>query len=204
MRVNLWRAAEKLGNAKILQRRFRIQEVFWIQKTWALKTLVEKLTWSSFFISSDLMISVPNKCASQYIFQMAFKLLGLPKELIESHKPGQPYSFRSAVRWVNNRKGTRIFIWNLLLDSDVSLFGRIKGQKLLKNCQTSLKVLVVRHPILRLASAWNDKFNVENKDGPGIRYGINLLLRTKSFKFFEKERQFVSIVDIIHAHKPRS
>lgn len=162
-------------------------------KNLSLKNLVEKLTWSSFFISSDLMISVPNKCASQYIFQMAFKLLGLPKELIESHKPGQPYSFRSAVRWVNNRKGTRIFIWNSLLDSDSSLFGRIKGQKLLKNCQTSLKVLVVRHPILRLASAWNDKFNVKNKDGPGIRYGLNLLLRTKSFKFFEKERQFVSI-----------
>ena len=50
------------------------------------------------------MISVPNKCASQYIFQMAFKLLGLPQDLIESHKPGQPYSYRSAVRFVNHRK----------------------------------------------------------------------------------------------------
>ena len=40
----------------------------------------------SFMISKELFLSVPNKCASQYMNQLAFSLMGLPQNLIKQEK----------------------------------------------------------------------------------------------------------------------
>ena len=43
-------------------------------------------------------------------------------------------------------------------------------------CLKGEKVLFVRHPILRLISAWNDKFSLRNNNvKSGLEYGVRLL-----------------------------
>ena len=43
-------------------------------------------------------------------------------------------------------------------------------------CQSGEKVLFVRHPILRLISAWNDKFSLANRQkANGLYYGMGIL-----------------------------
>jgi len=87
--------------------------------------------YDSFMISTRLFFSVPNKCASQYMNQLAFKLLGLKETDI---KPGSSmYSYRSSVRSTQSRFST---------------------DQIRKMCQSGEKVLFVRHPLLRLISAW--------------------------------------------------
>jgi len=60
-------------------------------------------------------------------------------------------------------------------------------------CQTGEKVLFVRHPILRLISAWNDKFSLaNNKKNHGLWFGMSLLRGwskqfPEDYKFMNKE-----------------
>ena len=43
-------------------------------------------------------------------------------------------------------------------------------------CSKGEKILFVRHPILRLISAWNDKFSLHNNNvKSGLEYGVRLL-----------------------------
>ena len=43
-------------------------------------------------------------------------------------------------------------------------------------CSKGERVLFVRHPVLRLISAWNDKFSLANNNAlHGLWYGMNLL-----------------------------
>ena len=43
-------------------------------------------------------------------------------------------------------------------------------------CSKGEKVLFVRHPILRLISAWNDKFSLHNNNvKSGLEYGVRLI-----------------------------
>ena len=109
--------------------------------------------YDSFMISPELMLSVPNKCASQYLNQLSFALLGLTDDDL---KPGTPmYSYRSSVRAIQHQFTTT---------------------QVRQMCQTGEKVLFVRHPILRLISAWNDKFSLANNGAShGLWYGMNLL-----------------------------
>ena len=109
--------------------------------------------YDSFMISPELMLSVPNKCASQYLNQLSFALLGLTDKDL---KPGTSmYSYRSSVRAIQKQ---------------------FNPAQVRQMCETGEKVLFVRHPILRLISAWNDKFSLANNDAShGLWFGMNLL-----------------------------
>ena len=104
-------------------------------------------------ISPELMLSVPNKCASQYLNQLTFALLGLTDKDLKAGT--SMYSYRSSVRAVQNK---------------------FSNDQVKQMCSSGEKVLFVRHPILRLISAWNDKFSLANNGAQhGLLYGMNLL-----------------------------
>ena len=88
-------------------------------------------------ISPLLFFSVPNKCASQYMNQFAFHLLGLTESDIK--RGSSMYSYRSAVR------------------AKQSHFSDNQIQTM---CKKGEKVLFVRHPLLRLISAWDSVLNI--------------------------------------------
>ena len=126
-------------------------------------------------ISPTFMMSVLNKCASQYLNQLSFGLFGLTDQDL---KPGTVmYSYRSSVRFAEYP--------NFTLDSNRSVQKRFTTEDVRKMCQTGEKVLFVRHPILRLISAWNDKFSLENLASHGLPYGINLLRGWVRFMYFK-------------------
>ena len=52
--------------------------------------------YGSFMLNASLFFSVPNKCASQYMNQLAFSLMEIPKSAIK--KGSNVYSIRSAVQ----------------------------------------------------------------------------------------------------------
>ena len=126
--------------------------------------------YDSFMISPELMLSVPNKCASQYLNQLTFALLGLTDKDLKAETA--MYSYRSSVHAVQNK------------------FSNSQVQQM---CTSGEKVLFVRHPILRLISAWNDKFSLANNGAQhGLPYGMNLLRGwsrqfPEDFKFMTKE-----------------
>ena len=112
---------------------------------------------------------MPNKCASQYLNQLTFKLLGLT-EL----KPGTKwYSYRSSVAAAQSR---------------------FKPDDVKAMCQTGEKVLFVRHPVLRLISAWNDKFSLANRQkANGLYYGMGVLRRwAKKTKILKADVAFMN------------
>ena len=47
-------------------------------------------------LNTELFFSVPNKCASQYMNQLAFQLMQIPKDAVK--KGTRVYSYRSAVQ----------------------------------------------------------------------------------------------------------
>ena len=55
-----------------------------------------------------------------------------------------------------------------------------------------LNVLIVRHPIVRIYSAWNDKFSFNSTDNAGFAYGfkklLSLSLRPLVTKYFQGKR----------------
>ena len=101
------------------------------------------------------------------MYQMAFKLLNISEESLE---PGTKiYSYRSAVK-------------NAQIDFTES--------QVTNMCQNGEKVLFVRHPILRLISAWNDKFNLNNTSAKsGVQYGMRILYQMK--KHASSEMQYI-------------
>ena len=59
-------------------------------------------------------------------------------------------------------------------------------------CRTGEKVLIIRHPILLLISAWNDKFNLNNTDDEvGLQFGAKLLLLPKMRTHFSRDSDFL-------------
>ena len=66
-------------------------------------------------------------------------------------------------------------------------------------CLKGEKVLFVRHPILRLISAWNDKFSLRNNNvKSGLEYGVRLLRGWKNsfpddYEFLVKARLSVPL-----------
>ena len=78
----------------------------------------------------------------------------------------------------------------------------IFDQKVLKNlCENGERILVVRHPILRIISGWNDKFNLNNTEqNSGLQMGMSffrglakdyILKRDATFqRAYERERAF--------------
>jgi len=60
-------------------------------------------------------------------------------------------------------------------------------------CQTGEKVLVVRHPILRIISAWNDKFNLNNTSNrAGLLMGLGMIQHPAMRKAFQRDFAFLS------------
>jgi len=119
--------------------------------------------YGSFMINSELLFSVPNKCASQYMNQLAFSLMKIPKSSL--HKA----LYRDAVQ---------------------NAQGKFQKNDYLKMCESGEKVLIVRHPIVRIISAWNDKFNLNNtRNNAGLTMGIQMLNRMKNA--FQKDYQFL-------------
>ena len=70
-------------------------------------------------------------------------------------------------------KTTLVYSYRAAVQKQQRLFSPPENEAM---CQNAEKVLVVRHPILRIISAWNDKFNLNNTaDGAGLKMGINIL-----------------------------
>ena len=146
-------------------------------------------------------MSVPNKCASQFLNQFAFKILGLKDSDLQ--RGTSMYSYRSSVRfkelfslWCITDAATIISIGSFSADkllvansrfSTTMMNQNILPEQKLKQklfdikqkrhvCLKGEKVLFVRHPILRLISAWNDKFSLRNNNvKSGLEYGVRLL-----------------------------
>ena len=61
------------------------------------------------------------------------------------------------------------------------------SDKLIKLLKDGLKVLIVRHPLIRIYSAWNDKFSFNSTESSGFAYGFKKLaskeLRPLVYKF---------------------
>ena len=53
------------------------------------------------------------------------------------------------------------------------------------------RILIARHPILRIISAWNDKFNMNNTDPAGIPMGLSMLLKTQMGQSFQTDVSFL-------------
>lgn len=108
------------------------------------------------------------KALSKFMFQMAFNLFNLSQTDLT---PGTKiYSHRSAVKNAQTR---------------------FNESAVTKMCKNGHKILFVRHPILRIISAWNDKFNLNNtRQKSGVQYGIRILLRMKNHARRELEKIF--------------
>ena len=140
--------------------------------------------YGSFMLNTELFFSVPNKCASQYMNQLTFALMELPPDIIK--KGTHVYSYRSAVQ-----REQRKFI----------------PSQYQAMCQHAEKVLVVRHPIMRIISAWNDKFNLNNTETRvGLPMGMRMLLNPSMRNAFPTDVKFLfreMKVTLITSHDDR-
>ena len=136
-------------------------------------------------MTNELLLTVPNKCASQLMYQWAHKTLDLPpiKPDIQFNRtafllglPQEPYSSRDAVRKYTKSKF-----------QDEAFLGEFCDDSSEEN-SIPKRVLFVRHPLLRLISAWNDKFSMKNVDNAsGASFGYrNIVARSQ---FLRPERQ---------------
>ena len=140
-------------------------------------------------LNDRFMMSVPNKCASQFLNQFAFKILGLKDSDLQ--RGTSMYSYRSSVRFKELffasviRNDNQLFanccsalrdfgLLNLTRTTFKQKLFDIKQKRHV--CLKGEKVLFVRHAILRLISAWNDKFSLRNNNvKSGLEYGVRLL-----------------------------
>ena len=74
------------------------------------------------------------------------------------------------VRTIDTNQGlvSRVILISLLKYYSKAYFDSIEGpsfQEYVKLCESGLHALIVRHPILRFISAWNDKFSWNSTAG---------------------------------------
>ena len=189
--VYTW-VAPRAKKSQILARLLFIK-LWTLGATHVYTTNVTSYYFRSFMLNSDLFFSVPNKCASQYMNQLAFQLMKIPKDFIKHGT--RVYSYRSAVQH-EQKKFSPPQVLKMCKRSDLKIkfFFKTKLTEFLTTWienffinlyKSAEKVLIVRHPIIRIVSAWNDKFNLNNTEtNVGLAMGMKMLMASPMRKHF--------------------
>ena len=120
-------------------------------------------------LTENLFLTVPNKCASTLMYDWAHEILNFT-ELLKDPMYTNLYSERA----------------------EVVAYAKKYSQKFCEKREGDIptRVLFVRHPLLRLISAWNDKFNINNLDNMnGAVFGTKHFIAKSDY--FEPEWKII-------------
>ena len=145
-------------------------------------------SWTNSFPYHGLVLRAYLKCGTQLISHIVNEVNAINTNLASEnaswaattsmYDSGLSFTQTYVIRTIDTKQGPSLSEYNRM-------------------CSEGLHALVVRHPILRFVSAWNDKFGWNSTAGAGFRYGLRFW-REEVYPFkklFLEDYQFLTSMD---------